>query len=256
MTTKYFPGPAAVFPSISRPSKKKRAAELRPSKSEGDINSRLESMVVATHANLVRLPRFENENVPLPNAFFERHHHGASVVIGRAPERPLEQTFDAKFVVMLRNFFIEIAADGSAMAQRRAFNDAIGRPEYRTMGELVFEELLGPTGQPAFSALLRRYYPSATKAELSDMIRVAFPRPRRVHTKSVGIDERRELTHLFNMFDTDRSSSLSLLEFLTATKSMNTVKADQVFWMYAADANGDGELSLEEWIHGMHNCYF
>jgi len=240
------------LPFIS--SKHKRLDASRRCHSECGLGEGGSSVV--TRASLIKLPRVGSECTPLPNSFFQEKHGSSGVVIGQAPPQVVH-SFDTKFVIMLRNFFIEAVADGSLMAQRKAFATASERPEYRPMGEIQFSDVLGSSGQMAFKTLLSRFFPSATKSEMLEMIRVAFPRPKRTdRDRSVTMEERNELTHLFNMFDSDHSSSISLREFLAATRDMKMVKDDQVYWMYASDQNGDGELSLDEWIRGMHNAYF
>jgi len=167
-----------------------------------------------------------------------------------------QPSFDVKFLMMLRNFFLEIVSDGNPVNQRKSFELATELPEYRALGEnFFFDHVLGATGHPSFRTLLQRFHPTSSSKELQNMIRLAFPKPGRT-TRAVSIDERAELTQLFHMFDTDKSNSLSLQEFITATRAMKMLTSDQVFWMYAADTNGDGELSLQEFISGMHNCHF
>jgi len=105
-------------------------------------------------------------------------------------------------------------------------------------------------GRVTFEELLKVVYPLAMPAEVQTML--AWATPELDDEAKWGLDElsteqERETRAMFNLYDVDRSGTISKTEYKNATRRCGLTKEQIASDFAAADANGDKELDYDEW---------
>eukprot|EP01116_Phalansterium_solitarium_P013630 TRINITY_DN3102_c0_g1_i1.p1 TRINITY_DN3102_c0_g1~~TRINITY_DN3102_c0_g1_i1.p1 ORF type:complete len:379 (+),score=85.62 TRINITY_DN3102_c0_g1_i1:134-1270(+) len=188
----------------------------------------------------------------------------ASRSVARGIDRPKESVgfkysakYDISIVLLMRAFYLEIVADGTANEQRRAFYAAQRKPQYHGIPVGAFESLLEDANGKglSFRMLLKFMFPLANKKDLEHMTEVCFPTEDHAMLTE---RHRRELTELFKRHDVDGSGTLTLAEVMCGLSELQLRhEAGSVFGTFEEqsfallkdlDRNGDGQISLEEFL--------
>ena len=110
--------------------------------------------------------------------------------------------------------------------------------------------------------LLAVMFPMATKSDLIEMIKMAhktrFGKKEKKQELKLSEEDRVDITTIFNMYDTDNSKTVSLVELLAALGDklrgiMTSAEIAKIFETFDTDKNED--LDLDEFIH-LYEEYF
>jgi Ca2+-binding EF-hand superfamily protein len=107
-----------------------------------------------------------------------------------------------------------------------------------------------------FSELLKLMYPLANERELQIMQSwvVATPEPR-CEQDELTPEQQAEVHAMFALYDKDRSGTISFAEFKQAMRKCGCDDDDLESTFAAADADGNGEVDLQEWTEHMRAIY-
>jgi len=115
-------------------------------------------------------------------------------------------------------------------------------------------------GKVDFEELVRLMHPLASDAELATMLGWVAPgAPVQEEPPKLTSHQLAEIQSMFRLYDKDRNGSVSRDEFHRAMRrdkvddDLDTQTIDEIF--DSADANGDGQIDLEEWSNHMRDAY-
>jgi len=114
----------------------------------------------------------------------------------------------------------------------------------------VFSHLGRGTDSLSFHDLLKAMFPLSTEEQLRQMENWVKPEEERAkaiaETTQLSETAIEEMRDIFNLYDSDRSGSLSVRELVAALEDTGMLKAEIEELFEGADENNDGQVTFEE----------
>jgi len=162
--------------------------------------------------------------------------------------------YDAGMILFIRDFYADLVENAKLHAPKEAFRLSVEKHKVEELSEVAFESLFGSGEEPiSFRRLLRKIFPHGSAAELDALNLLAYPKAVRSKTPEPLRPERSELIALFNLYDASGDGTLTLDELRLALRKMSFTGVEQRQIVSVFDRDGNGEISLEEFLEGMLN---
>jgi calmodulin len=108
-----------------------------------------------------------------------------------------------------------------------------------------------------FRELVKAMYPQASKEELTEIEKWAFPKeaPKKKVRAELSPEQQLEIEAIFKLYDRDGSGSINLQELKNATLSLGMGKGEVEKMFSSMDSDQDGTVTLAEFIEAMKMNY-